>query len=92
MDLIVFAELPFTFVNPIGLLTARTPNWLGANGNHHTTWEDPKQLHTRQIHLKIETVQTQFYGQSQVKRGGGFNSIETGWVYLAARENYGRDS
>ena len=28
---------------PIGPLIARTPNWLGANGSHHTTWENPKQ-------------------------------------------------
>ena len=27
---------------PIGPLIARTPNWLGANGSHHTTWENPK--------------------------------------------------
>ena len=33
---------------PIGPLIARTPNWLGANGSHHTTWENPKRKHTRQ--------------------------------------------
>ena len=42
---------------PIGPLIARTPNWLGANGSHHLTWENPNGKHTRQTHLNIETVQ-----------------------------------
>ena len=37
---------------PIGPLIARTPNWLGANGSHHTTWENPTKL----FHLYPKTL------------------------------------
>ena len=42
---------------PIGPMIARTPNSLGGNSCHHTTWENPKRKHTRQTHLNIEIVQ-----------------------------------
>ena len=49
--------------------------------------------HTRQIHLNIETVQMDYFTvRVKLSEAGGYNSVETGWAYLAARGNHGRDS
>ena len=55
----------------------RTPNWLGANGSHHTTWENPKRKHTRQYILNIETVQMDKFLRSGSKliEAGDYTSI-----------------
>ena len=75
-------------------LIARTPNQLGANSSHHTTWEN----------LKRKTHQTNRFNyrnctNGQIQRSGSklieagdYTSIETGQACLAARGNHGGDS
>ena len=46
---------------PIGLLTARIPDWLGANGNHHTIRNTPNRKQTRQTMKQNFTVRVNIY-------------------------------